>query len=188
MFFYKKKFYKTMGLKSSNSYENHEAQFPKFSVFIGQQSIFRRYCIQNVKDGSQIQMYIIYNESLSNFSQFISVKVKKNLGKSENQFREKLRKLRLRQNDSFLIEKNVCLNWSIYNLCQKSWNTFIISAAHLEVSLSPPQSNIVILLYTVFRGTEKAAILADLSRANKHLIQHCFFGGGRKGISIVRHG
>ena len=101
-------------------------------------------------------MYIIYNERLSNFSQFISVKVKKNLRKSENQFREKLRKLRLRQNDSFLIEKNVCLNWSIYNLCQKSWNTFIISAAHLEVSLSPPQNNIVIYSVQRYRKSRYA--------------------------------
>ena len=30
------------------SQENHEAQFPKFSVFIGQKSIFRHYCTQNV--------------------------------------------------------------------------------------------------------------------------------------------
>ena len=36
------------------SQENHEAQFPNFSVFIGQKSIFRPYCIQNVKDGIQI--------------------------------------------------------------------------------------------------------------------------------------
>ena len=34
--------------------ENHEAQFPKFRVFIGQKSLFRHYCIQNVKDGIQI--------------------------------------------------------------------------------------------------------------------------------------
>ena len=33
------------------SKENHEAQFPKFSIFIGQKSIFRRYCIQNGEDG-----------------------------------------------------------------------------------------------------------------------------------------
>jgi len=31
------------------SYENHEAQFPKFSVFNGHKSIFCPYCIQNVK-------------------------------------------------------------------------------------------------------------------------------------------
>ena len=33
------------------SKENHEAQFPKFSAFIGQKSIFRRHCIQIVEDG-----------------------------------------------------------------------------------------------------------------------------------------
>ena len=63
------------------------------------------YCIQNVKDGTQIQVYIINNEFLTHISQFISEKVKKNLRKSQAQFREKLRKLRLRQNDGFLIRK-----------------------------------------------------------------------------------
>ena len=33
------------------SYENHEAQFPKLSAFIGQKSTFRLYGIQNAKDG-----------------------------------------------------------------------------------------------------------------------------------------
>ena len=54
----------------------------------------------------QIPVYNINNKSVSHFSQFISVEVKKNLTKSQAQFREKLRKLRLRQNDGFLI-KNV---------------------------------------------------------------------------------
>ena len=63
------------------SLEYHEAQFPKFSVFIGQKSIFRHYCIQNIKDGIQIQVYNINNVSVNHFSQFISVKVKKNLRK-----------------------------------------------------------------------------------------------------------
>ena len=39
-----------------NSEENYEAQFPNCSVFIGQKLIFRRYCIQNVKDGTQSQV------------------------------------------------------------------------------------------------------------------------------------
>ena len=78
---------------------------PKFSDFIGQKSIFRRYCIPNVKDGIQIQVYNIFNECLTRFSQFISDKVKKNVRKSQAQFREKLRKLRLRQKDDFLIKK-----------------------------------------------------------------------------------
>jgi len=47
----------------------------------------------------------VINECLTHFSQFISEKVEKNLRKSEAQFREKLRKLRLRQNDGFLIKK-----------------------------------------------------------------------------------
>ena len=50
-------------------------------------------------------MYNIINESLNHSSQFISVKVKKKLRKSQAQFREKLRKLRLRQNNDFLIKK-----------------------------------------------------------------------------------
>ena len=49
------------------------AQFPKCSVFLGQKSAFRRYCIQNVKDGIQIQVYNINNESVNHYSQFISV-------------------------------------------------------------------------------------------------------------------
>ena len=43
------------------SRENHEAQFPKFSVFIAQKSTFHHYCIQNVKDGIQIQVHKINN-------------------------------------------------------------------------------------------------------------------------------
>ena len=87
--------------------ENHEAQFPKFSVFIGQKSIFRHYYIQNFEDGIQIQVYNINNKCITHFSQFISEKVKKNLRKSQGQFREKLRKLRLRQNYGFLIKRDV---------------------------------------------------------------------------------
>ena len=68
--------------------ENHEPQFPKLCVFIRRKSIFRHYCIQNVKDGIRIQVYNINNESVNHFSQFISVKVKTNLRKSQAQFRE----------------------------------------------------------------------------------------------------
>ena len=50
-------------------------------------------------------MYSINNERVNHFSQFIPVKVKKNLRKSQAQYREKLRKLRLRQNYGFLIKK-----------------------------------------------------------------------------------
>ena len=68
--------------------------------------VFRRYCTQNVKVGIQIQVYYI-NESVNHSSQFISVEVKKSLRKSQAQFREKLRKLRLRQNNVFFIKKDM---------------------------------------------------------------------------------
>ena len=67
--------------------------------------MFHHYCIQNVKDGIQIRVYKINKESVTNFSQFISAKVKKHLRKSQAQFREKLRILRLRQNDGTFIRK-----------------------------------------------------------------------------------
>ena len=44
------------------------------SVFVGQKSIFRYYCIQNVEDGIQIWVYKINKESVVHFSQLISVK------------------------------------------------------------------------------------------------------------------
>ena len=50
--------------------------------------MFRRYCIQNVKNGIQIQVCNINNESVNHFSQFILIKVQKNLRKSQAQFRE----------------------------------------------------------------------------------------------------
>ena len=56
-------------------------------------------------NGIQIQVYNINNESVNHFSQFVSVTVKKKLRKFYAQFREKLRKLRLRQNNYFLIKK-----------------------------------------------------------------------------------
>ena len=91
-----------MKLKWPKSLKNHEAQSPKLSVFVGQKSMFRHYCIQNVKDGIQIRVNKINKESVTHFSQFISVKVKKILRKSQAQLREKLRKLRLRQVRVFL--------------------------------------------------------------------------------------
>ena len=75
--------------------------------FIGQKSIFCHYCIQNFKDGIQIQVYNINNGSVSHLSQFISEKVEKKLRKSQAQFREKLRELKLRQNYGFLFKKDV---------------------------------------------------------------------------------
>ena len=82
-----------MRLKWSKSLENHEASFPKFSVFISQKSIFLRYCIQNVKDGIQIQVQNINNKSVNHFSQFTSVKVEKTLRKSQAQFLGKVKKI-----------------------------------------------------------------------------------------------
>ena len=74
---------------------------------MGKTSVFRRYCIQNVKDGIQIHVYNIINESVNHSSHFISVEIRKNLRKSQAQFEEKLRNLRLRQNNDFLIKKNL---------------------------------------------------------------------------------
>jgi len=54
-----------------------ENEYKVFFVFIGQTSVFRRYCIQNVKDGIQIQVYNIINESVNHFSLFISEKLRK---------------------------------------------------------------------------------------------------------------
>ena len=124
------------------SLENHEAQFPTISVFIGQKSIFR-YCIQNVKDGIRIQVYNINNESVSNFSQFISVKVKKNLRKFQTQFREKLRKLRLRQSDGFLIKKRVhnrqvCAEWEKHTKSMLQINSFM---RHVNFTTTGSRSN-----------------------------------------------
>ena len=99
-----------MRLKWPKSQKTNKAQFPKFSVFIGQKSILRCYYIRNVKDGIQIQVYSINNKSVNHFSQFISVKVKNNLTKSHAQFQEKLRKLSLRQIDGFLIKKT-CISF-----------------------------------------------------------------------------
>jgi len=74
-------------------------------LLLATSSIFRHYCIQNVTDEIQIQVYNINNENVNHFSQLISAKVKKTLRKSQAQFREKLRKLRLRQIYGFLIKK-----------------------------------------------------------------------------------
>ena len=41
------------------SLENQDAQFPKLNVFIGQKLIFHHYCVQNVNDRIQIQVYNI---------------------------------------------------------------------------------------------------------------------------------
>ena len=69
-------------------------------------SIFRHYYIQNVKDGIQIRVYKINKEWVAPLSQFISAKIKEILRKSQAPFRDKLRKLRLKQNNGFLIKKS----------------------------------------------------------------------------------
>ena len=53
----------------------------------------------------KMEFKLYNNKGVNHSSQFISVKVKKKLRKSPAQFREKLRKLRLRQNDGILIKK-----------------------------------------------------------------------------------
>ena len=88
------KVHKKLRLKWPKSSENHEAQFPKLSVFVCQKSIFRHCCFQYVKDRIQIRVYRINNESVALSSQFISVKAKKNFRKSQAQ-------LRLRKHDGF---------------------------------------------------------------------------------------
>ena len=55
----------------------------------------------------RLQVNNINNEILNNFGLGIPVIVKKNLRKSQAQFWEKFRRLRLRQNYGFLIKKNV---------------------------------------------------------------------------------
>ena len=100
-----------MRLKWSKAEENLEkitrlnSQNLVFLCF--QTSIFRHYCIQDVKDGIQIQVYNINNESVNHFSHFISEEEIKNLRKSQAQCWEKLIELRLRQNYGFL-KKTTC--------------------------------------------------------------------------------
>ena len=50
------------------SQENRKAQFRKFCSFVSHKSIFRRYCIQNVKDGIQIQVCKINKEIITHFN------------------------------------------------------------------------------------------------------------------------
>ena len=49
----------------------------KSKFFIDQKSIFRHFGIRNVKDGTQIRVCKINNESVIHLSQFISVKHRK---------------------------------------------------------------------------------------------------------------
>ena len=94
----------------------------KLNIFVGQKSIVRHYCIQNVKDGIQIQAYNINNECVTHFGQLISEKVKKNLRKSQAQFWEKLRKLRFRPQAKlwFSYKKRTCTCFSVRSLSIKT--------------------------------------------------------------------
>ena len=95
-----------MRLKWPNSKDNlNKAQFIKVSIFGGQKFTLRHYYIQNVKNGIQIRVYKINKESVPHFRQLISVNVTKILRKSHAQFRGKLRKLKVRQNDGFLTKR-----------------------------------------------------------------------------------
>ena len=64
----------------------------------------------------EFKVKYIINKSVNHSSQFISVKFKKSLGKSHAQFGEKLRKLRLRQNNDFVLKKNVYTKIIICNI------------------------------------------------------------------------
>ena len=61
--------------------------------------------MQNFKEGIKFEHARYAKKVQHILASIISVKVKKILGKSQAQVWEKLRKLRLRQNDGFLIKK-----------------------------------------------------------------------------------
>ena len=70
---------------------------------------------------------------MDHVSQFTSVKAKKSLRKYQSQFREKLRKLRLRQNGGFSIKKCVLLSSVIgvlFKLSNKHQNKPILLKTH----------------------------------------------------------
>ena len=90
------------------SEENHKAQFPKVSVFIGLNQYFIANSFQMLKMEFKFK-YTILRTSVNPHSQFISAEVKKALRISWAQFQEKLRELRLRQNKGFLTKKCVWL-------------------------------------------------------------------------------
>ena len=80
VFFIRKKFIRKWGSNRQNLKKiirKSRGSISKIKCFLGQKSLFRSYCIQNVKDGIQIQVYNIISENVNHSSQFISVKVKK---------------------------------------------------------------------------------------------------------------
>ena len=92
----------------ANFLRKSQCQISLFECFVDPKIDITSLFNENAEDGIQIRVfYTINKESVANFSLFIAVKVKKNLRKSQAQFREKLGKLRLRQNDGFPTKKNV---------------------------------------------------------------------------------
>ena len=81
--------------------------FQNYVFLLGKSRLFCHSCIQTLKDEIQNQVYKSNDQSIALFSLFISVQAEKHLTKSKAQFREKLRKLRPRQNEYFLISKPV---------------------------------------------------------------------------------
>ena len=67
-------------------------------------------CIQNVKDGIHIRVYRMNRDRVSILSSLFRNSFKRISGKSQAQFREKLRKLRLRnmnRHNGFIVKKNM---------------------------------------------------------------------------------
>ena len=108
LFFIRKKFIRKWGSNRQNLKKivrKSRGSISKIKCFyrpkIGISSLLHSKCQRWNSNSS----YSINNESVSHSSQFISVKVRKNLRKSQAQYLEMLRKLRLRQNNDFLIKK-----------------------------------------------------------------------------------
>ena len=89
---FEEKVFKKMMLKWPKSCENlkkiTELNFQNWGVFVGQKLILSHYCIQSVKDRIQIKVYKISRESVTCFCQFVPVKVKKILRKSQAHFQK----------------------------------------------------------------------------------------------------
>ena len=79
----------------------------KFCVFIDQKSIFHLYCFYNVKNGIQLPAYNINKECVNHFSQFISIKVKKNLRKISRSISGKVKKIEVEADRRFSYKKRV---------------------------------------------------------------------------------
>ena len=69
--FIRKKFIRKWGLNRQNLKKivrKSRGSISKIIFFIGQKAVFRCYCIQNVVDGIQIQVYNIINDSVNHSS------------------------------------------------------------------------------------------------------------------------